>query len=112
MEAAGIGVAILLVEPSAYAVNLFEELAKEQVGKGKKNPAKEKETDAEKRKKAQEKKSYAKSRGLLRGAADSEHDEIPIKDTPPLDPEASNEGLYVFVQAGTCRRAILTKIWC
>ncbi|KAF7359579.1 p-loop containing nucleoside triphosphate hydrolase protein [Mycena venus] len=106
------GVAILLVEPSAYAVDLFEELAKEQTGQGKKKrQAKEKETDAEKRKRAQEKKTYAKSRGLLRGAADVEHDEILVKDTPLLDPEAANEGLYVLVQAGTCRRAILTKIY-
>ncbi|KAJ7319128.1 P-loop containing nucleoside triphosphate hydrolase protein, partial [Mycena albidolilacea] len=97
-------IAILLVEPSAYAIDLFAELAKEQ-------PAKEKESEAEKRKKAQERKAYAKSRGINRGAAGGKHNVIPVADTPPLDPEAANEGLYVLVQSGTCRRAILTTIY-
>jgi hypothetical protein len=54
---------------------------------------------------------YAKSRGIDRGAAGGKHDAIPVADTPPLDPEAANEGLYVLVQSGTCRRAILTTIY-
>ncbi|KAJ7859516.1 hypothetical protein B0H14DRAFT_3446642 [Mycena olivaceomarginata] len=106
------GIAILLVEPSAYAIDLRAEVEKEHGAKGKKKEkAKEKESEAEKRKKAQERKAYAKSRGVDRGAAGGKHDAVLVADTPVLDPEASNEGLYVFVQTGTCRRAILTTIY-
>ncbi|KAJ7660438.1 P-loop containing nucleoside triphosphate hydrolase protein [Mycena rosella] len=106
------GVAILLVEPTAYTIDLTESLEKEQGRRGrKKAPAKEKESDTEKRKKGQEKKAYAKSRGINCGAAGGKHDEVLVRDTPPLDPEAANEGLYVLIQAGTCRRAILTRIF-
>ncbi|KAJ7764573.1 P-loop containing nucleoside triphosphate hydrolase protein [Mycena maculata] len=106
------GVAVLLVKPSAYAIDLTEELAKEQGVRGKKKvPAKEKESDAEKRRKAKKRKAYAKSRGVNRGAAGGKQDEILVRDTPRLDPEAANKGLYVSVQAGTCRRAILTRIF-
>ncbi|KAJ7731866.1 P-loop containing nucleoside triphosphate hydrolase protein [Mycena metata] len=106
------GIAILLVEPSAYTVDLKAELEKEHAPRGKKKVApKGEESEAEKRKKAQDKKLYAKSRGVDRGAAGGKHDAILVADTPPLDPEATNEGLYVLIQTGTCRRAILTTIY-
>ncbi|KAJ6517846.1 hypothetical protein DFH09DRAFT_1287620 [Mycena vulgaris] len=34
-----------------------------------------------------------------------------VVDTPPLDPEAEDEGLLVFVQTGQCRRLVLTRIY-
>ncbi|KAJ7280066.1 P-loop containing nucleoside triphosphate hydrolase protein [Mycena rebaudengoi] len=107
------GIAILLVEPSAYTIDLEKEVVNAgPAARGhQKSQAKEKESEAEKRKKAQERKTYAKSRGAKRGAAGSKHDAIFVHDTPRLDPEAPNEGLYVLVQAGTCRRAVLTEIY-
>ncbi|KAJ7226963.1 hypothetical protein GGX14DRAFT_693065 [Mycena pura] len=66
---------------------------------------------AEKKRKAAERKAYANSRGAKRGAIGGKHDFIFKQDTPILDPEAPNEGLYVLVQTGTCRRAVLTLIY-
>ncbi|KAJ7038353.1 P-loop containing nucleoside triphosphate hydrolase protein [Mycena alexandri] len=106
------GVAILLVEPSAYGIDLAEVVAaKVQGGKGKKKGDKEKETAAEKREKAKRKKEYAKMRGVQRGAAGGRHDTIFAVETPMLDPEAQDEGLLVFVQTTKCRRAVLTEIY-
>jgi hypothetical protein len=107
------GIAILLVEPSAYTIDLEKEVVNAgPAARGhQKSQAKEKKSEAEKRKKAQERKTYAKSRGAKRGAAGGKHDAIFVHDTPRLDPEAPNEGLYVLVQAGTCRRAVLTEIY-
>ncbi|KAJ7075970.1 hypothetical protein C8R43DRAFT_821743, partial [Mycena crocata] len=72
---------------------------------------KEKESDAEKRKKAAKRKQHAKLRGVNRGAAGGKLDVIFVKDTPPLDAEAADEGLLVFTQTGECRRAVLTAVY-
>ncbi len=45
------------------------------------------------------------------GQRGGQQDEILTKTTFPLDPEAADEGLYVLVQAGTCRRLVLTEIF-
>lgn len=50
-------------------------------------------------------------RGVNRGAAGGKFDAVFVKDTPPLDPEAADEGLLVFIQTGECRRAVLTKVY-
>ncbi|KAJ6467585.1 hypothetical protein DFH09DRAFT_888815, partial [Mycena vulgaris] len=107
------GLAILLVEPSAYGIDLAEGvLAKGGATKGrKKKPEKEKESDAEKKRKAQKRKQHAKLRGVNRGAAGGKFDVVFVKDTPPLDPEAADEGLLVFAQAGECRRMVLTAVY-
>ncbi|KAJ7848102.1 P-loop containing nucleoside triphosphate hydrolase protein [Mycena leptocephala] len=106
------GLAILLVEPSAYAVDLVEASEKNGGGRGKKKGTeKEKESDAQKRQKAKKRKAHANARGVRRGAAGGKHDAIFVMDTPPLDPEAEDEGLLVFVQTGECRRAVLTQIY-
>ncbi|KAJ7762331.1 P-loop containing nucleoside triphosphate hydrolase protein [Mycena maculata] len=107
------GVAILLVEPSAYTIDLAESAAAKTAGgrAKRKGPEKEKETDAEKRQKSQKRKAHANARGVRRGGAGGKHDAIFVADTPPLDPEAMDEGLLVFVQTGKCRRAVLTLIY-
>ncbi|KAJ7035030.1 P-loop containing nucleoside triphosphate hydrolase protein [Mycena alexandri] len=106
------GLTILLVEPSAYGIDLAEGIAtKTSGGKGKKKGEKEKETNAEKREKAKKKKEYAKLRGVQRGGAGGKHDTIFVVETPALDPEAQDEGLLVFVQTMKCRRAVLTEIY-
>ncbi|KAJ7905931.1 hypothetical protein B0H13DRAFT_1568397, partial [Mycena leptocephala] len=79
---------------------------------GKAGPTeKEKESDAQKRQKAKKRKAHANARGVRRGAAGGKHDAIFVVDTPPLDHEAEDEGLLVFVQTGECRRAVLTRIY-
>jgi superfamily II DNA/RNA helicase len=106
------GLAILLVEPSAYGIDLAEGVAtKTSRGKGKKKTEKEKETNAEKQEKAKKKKEYAKLRGVQRGSAGGKHDTVFVVETPALDPEAQDEGLLVFVQTMNCRRAVLTEIY-
>ncbi|KAJ7211875.1 P-loop containing nucleoside triphosphate hydrolase protein [Mycena rebaudengoi] len=103
------GVAILLVEPSAYTIDLAKEAANPVPVAGVIKSRRLRRR--RKRRKAQERKTHAKSRGAKRGAAGGKHDAIFVHDTPRLDPEAPNEGLYVLVQAGTCRRAVLTEIY-
>ncbi|KAJ7768939.1 P-loop containing nucleoside triphosphate hydrolase protein [Mycena metata] len=106
------GLAILLVEPSAYGIDLAEGIAaKTSGGKGKKKGEKEKETNAEKREKAKKKKEHAKLRGVQRGGAGGKHDTIFVVETPALDPEAQDEGLLVFVQTMKCRCTVLTEIY-
>ncbi|KAJ7026664.1 P-loop containing nucleoside triphosphate hydrolase protein [Mycena alexandri] len=104
------GLAILLVEPSVYGIDLTEGVAVKG-GKGKKKVEKEKETAAEKREKAKKKKEYAKMQGVQRGGAGGKHDTIFVVETPALDPEAQYEGLLVFVQTTKCRRTVLTEIY-
>ncbi|KAJ6618432.1 P-loop containing nucleoside triphosphate hydrolase protein, partial [Mycena sp. CBHHK59/15] len=98
------GLAILLVEPSAYGTDLAEQIAGKSAGKMKKKaPEKEKESAQVKREKAKKKKEHARTRGVLRGSAGGKHDAVFIVETPVLDPEAEDEGLLVFVQTGECR---------
>ncbi|KAJ7367234.1 P-loop containing nucleoside triphosphate hydrolase protein [Mycena albidolilacea] len=106
------GVAILLVEPSVYSVDLAEGIAKASGVRGKKKgQEKEKESEAAKKLKAKKRKDHANARGVHHGGVGGKHDAIFIADTPPLDPEAEDEGLRVFVQTGECRRAVLTQIY-
>ncbi|KAJ6620873.1 hypothetical protein B0H10DRAFT_2019831 [Mycena sp. CBHHK59/15] len=106
------GLAILLVEPSAYGTDLAEQIAGKSAGKMKKKaPEKEKESAQEKREKAKKKKEHARTRGVLRGSAGGKHDAVFIVETPVLDPEAEDEGLLVFVQTGECRCAVLALIY-
>ncbi|KAJ6472905.1 P-loop containing nucleoside triphosphate hydrolase protein [Mycena vitilis] len=77
------GLAVLLVEPSAYGVD----------------------------RRAQKQKAHAKARGVQRGSVGGKHDAIFVLDTPRLDPEAADEGLHVLVQTGTCRRGVLRMIY-
>ncbi|KAJ7437768.1 P-loop containing nucleoside triphosphate hydrolase protein [Mycena latifolia] len=99
------GLAVLLVEPSAYGVDLAEGTAKTAGGRAKKKGRRRI------RRKSKKKKEHARARGVHRGSAGGKHDAIFVVDTPPLDPEAEDEGLLVFIQTGECRRAVLTLIY-
>ncbi|KAJ7245186.1 P-loop containing nucleoside triphosphate hydrolase protein [Mycena haematopus] len=107
------GIAVLLVEPSAYGVDVEELISKAAPARGKRKKEHEKgdESAAARKRKAQKQKAHAKARGVNRGSVGGKHDAIFVKDTPPLDPEATDEGLHVLLQAGTCRRNVLTKIY-
>lgn len=109
------GLAVLLVEQSAYGVDVQEEIAAKAAparakrGKGKADQVVE--SAAAKKRQAQKRKAHAKARGVNRGSVGGKHDAIFVRDTPPLDPEAANEGLHVLVQTGLCRRLVLTEIY-
>ncbi|KAJ6523125.1 hypothetical protein DFH09DRAFT_839164, partial [Mycena vulgaris] len=57
------------------------------------------------------KKQHTKLRGVNRGAAGGKFDVVFVKDTPPLDSEAADEGLLVFTQTGECWRMVLTAVY-
>ncbi|KAL1674687.1 P-loop containing nucleoside triphosphate hydrolase protein [Schizophyllum commune] len=104
-----IGLAVLLVEPSAFLVNLSQALSgvaniQTTSSKGKKRTGRVK-THGKRTKKD------AIARGLLRGAADTLHDAIFVREQPPFDWSSEDENLLVYVQTGICRRAVLTEIY-
>lgn len=108
-----VGLAVLLVEPSVYSTVLDEHGSKPVGGKksaksGKACSIKHKPPTSEESK---AKKTYAEQRGLKRGSQGGKHDAILVQDCPPIDGEATDEGLYSLVQAGTCRRSILSIVF-
>jgi hypothetical protein len=60
---------------------------------------------------AKQKKMAAEVRGAKRGSRGGLHDAILIREQPLIDPNASDEGLHVLVQTGTCRRLVLQEIF-
>ncbi|KAE9389310.1 P-loop containing nucleoside triphosphate hydrolase protein [Gymnopus androsaceus JB14] len=119
------GLAVLLVEKSAYSLNceeLVSELQGESKGKktkpkgrgkakGKdKQPAQQEHTTGEYAKSTE--KDFTQSRGVKRGSCDRKSDEHPkVGWEPRIDCRAKNEGLLAFVQTGSCRRNILTTVY-
>lgn len=109
------GLAVLLVERSAYTIDLSvaaQVTINRRKGKGT-GKAKGKAQVAQPRKTAAEKtkqKEYATAHGSDRGGLDG-HDDPPDGVQPKLDPEAEDEGLLALVQSTTCRRAIWTKMF-
>ncbi|KDQ53823.1 hypothetical protein JAAARDRAFT_61170 [Jaapia argillacea MUCL 33604] len=86
------GLAVLLVEPFTYDVDLTSRLhCKAVVKKGEK--------------------SYTQMHGVKRGSTGGKHDEVLVRETPKLDPMAKDEGLYVLIQTGVCCRQVLTEIF-
>ncbi|KAH7907966.1 P-loop containing nucleoside triphosphate hydrolase protein [Hygrophoropsis aurantiaca] len=87
------GIAVLLVEQSAFEVDLLEVNF---------------QSDKEKKGKA---KGKGKAYGQTKGSSEGLHDTIFVAEQPRLDPNADNEGLHVLVQTGICRRQVLTEIY-
>jgi len=108
------GLAVLLAELSAYSTVLNEHggrlKPKPQVRRGKNTKVTlvpvEKVTGEE----MKAKRNYAIAQGVKRGGADK-NNTVVIHDCPPIDAEAEDEGLLSLVQSGTCRRAVLTKVY-
>ena len=97
---------MLLAEPTAYTTMLDEHGAKVVSGrKGKQG------RNSQEHMNTKAKKDYGVARGSLRGSAGGQHDTILLKDCPAIDQESVDEGLYTFVQSGTCRRRILSHIY-
>jgi superfamily II DNA/RNA helicase len=103
------GLAVLLVERAAYEVDLDALYNAEAVQVGPKKKTKGGKKAAEKTVKAG--KAYASAHGVNRGSHHGKSDAILAKTEALLDPKAPDEGLYVLVQTGVCRRQVLTKIY-
>ena len=56
---------------------------------------------------------WSSNHGVLHGGFDGKHDAVTICADVPLDREAADEGLHrdSFVQAVTCQRRVLTKVY-
>ncbi|OSD06943.1 P-loop containing nucleoside triphosphate hydrolase protein [Trametes coccinea BRFM310] len=111
------GLAVLLVERSAYSIDLTrsnsnlpgasENRAAKQVGKSTTKKARV----VQSAKGSKLPKDYAVNHGLNRGST-ARDDSVPTAgDEPVLDVEADDEGLLVFVQTRLCRRKIWTEIF-
>lgn len=102
------GLAVLLVEKTAYAEDVDALLA-EKVKKRKKNERKLTNRELAERRKARL--AYANLHGVSRGACGGKKDDILLKVQPALDLDLPNECLYTFVQTGCCRRKVLTAVF-
>lgn len=103
------GLAILLVEPSAYSVRPDDDKIKgkeKEAGRGNKK-SRRKEKKAAKREKRGE---YARLRGRYRGGRSCD-DTIHDLEAPDFDPNDLTEGLYAFVQTTKCRRLVLQAVF-
>ncbi|KZT69352.1 P-loop containing nucleoside triphosphate hydrolase protein, partial [Daedalea quercina L-15889] len=111
------GLAVLIVERSAYFLNLTIAAAEDHTGAthagigihaGKAKAKGKPTTRGRKRKmplQAKANKDYAEAHGVFRGGA-SREDSPPDGTQPDLDLEALDEGLLTFVQSTTCRRQV------
>ncbi|THH28630.1 hypothetical protein EUX98_g5558 [Antrodiella citrinella] len=105
------GIAVLLVESSAF-MNVPPSSDAEPSP-----PAKTASGKARKKGKSRKKdllkmgKQYGKAHGMERGGPKKSHDKLPSGKQPPLDVEAADEGLSVFVQSTTCRRKIWARVY-
>ena len=103
------GLAVLLVEPSAYSRAATtkgqtdgETSKSKQEAKGKAKGKMKTQKVAGGKKATKE---YAQSHGVKRGGFEK-FDEPPSGEHPPFDPDAIDEGLLRFVQATRCRRTV------
>lgn len=100
------GTAVLLVEKSVYEADITKAPQPEgSVAKKKSKGIRQ----SEKYPKAT--KEYALQHGSNRGGYNTSGDQTGNGQPVLLDRHAKDEGLYAFVQSGTCRRCILTEIY-
>lgn len=104
------GLIVLLVEPSAYAVNLVD--PGEASSSNKKKRRQKGSSSKEKIKKPRRSRAeteaiklYAFEHGARRGLSDK-CDDVPAGVQPILDTGREDEGLLAFVQSTSCRRAV------
>lgn len=109
------GLAVLLVEKSAYDTDLLahfdslglnSDVAGSKEGKKRKRGVREAVTYPK-----ASNKEYAVSRGVQRGGPDPTKDATGNRDDIPVDMLALDEGLYTLVQTGKCRRLVLTRVY-
>ena len=111
------GLAVLLVEPKAYSVATDDAATMDaptaNVRGGKQRTRRSK--SMKKSKAGQTKKSiqeYARGHGHYRGGRTAAHDMIaPWSVVTSFNHQDPTEGLYLFIQATTCRREILQEVF-
>ncbi|KAI1784235.1 P-loop containing nucleoside triphosphate hydrolase protein [Ganoderma leucocontextum] len=108
------GVAILLVERSAYNTDLVSEPSMPppslpNTTKSSKSASKKKAVTTAKRD-PKDVREYAVAHGVNRGNSRKE-DDLPEGEQPRLDLERPDESLLTFVQSTTCRRGIWAKVF-
>ncbi|KAH9940489.1 P-loop containing nucleoside triphosphate hydrolase protein [Epithele typhae] len=102
------GVAILLVERSAYNTNIVDNMpaSLDEKPVGKIQGTKEKAPRAD----SKEVKEYARAHGVNRGGS-KQLDDIPNGKQPQLNPASADEGLLSFVQSTSCRREVWAQVF-
>ncbi|THV08508.1 P-loop containing nucleoside triphosphate hydrolase protein [Dendrothele bispora CBS 962.96] len=105
------GLAVLLVEKTAYSVNLEDELEKIVTKKRSKKDQSKPMSTQERTAKRNQSKIYAERCGILRGTHDETGDGNFDRREPKLDMDTENEGLHCLVQTGICRRLVLSKVF-
>jgi hypothetical protein len=108
------GLAVLLAELSAFSVDIQATLeALQKATMAKTGDARTAKGRPRRNKKVAVKKDIAISRGLKRGSMNPTYDSQPplAKSQAPVDPNADDENLLVFVQTGICRRKVLTEVY-
>ncbi|EFI28041.1 ATP-dependent DNA helicase RecQ [Coprinopsis cinerea okayama7 len=105
------GLAVLLVEKSVYEADLEAYLKDGTPTQVQESSKKRKKTVRQSTDYPKATKEYANEHGALRGRHDPSDDNKFAKKDVPLDRDSIDEGLYTLVQTGTCRRAVLTKIF-
>ncbi len=104
------GIAILLVEKSAYNTDLVNQAAPSNLGKSARNKKGKTTANPASTSKADPKqvREYAQAHGVSRGGT-QKLDAVPAGPQPILNPEAADEGLLTFVQSVECRRRVWAK---
>lgn len=107
------GIAILLVERSAYAQSNLARPRSTRTRKAKNNVGTTQLVSSQPVSSAQKKasKDYAEAHGLKRGTRTGLHDTAPTGTAPIVDPDAADEGLLALVQSVTCRRQVWTEVY-
>lgn len=115
------GLAVLLVEKSAYEIDLNaiqgtstqsqQQKAGPNVKQTKKRSRGRAGAAKPKREKGTGGKMHCVAHGSKRGSRSGEHDVVFVNEQPKIDNTALDEGLYVLVQTGVCRRKVLTEIY-
>ncbi|KAF8162230.1 P-loop containing nucleoside triphosphate hydrolase protein [Pholiota molesta] len=101
------GLAVLLVEKSAYDLELIDGLDQNNGATRKKKGHVRESTTYMKSKD----KNYGVNHGVLRGAFGGATDSFPAQIDVPLDRFSMDEGLHSLVQTTTCRRRVLMAIY-
>ncbi|KAJ3523707.1 hypothetical protein NMY22_g11325 [Coprinellus aureogranulatus] len=106
------GLAILLVERTAYNTQIDEELLKSAAVGVKKGRGKTTVKPVAAKRSRKEVNAHAIANGVKRGSSSAKNDAV-VGACRDLEPNASSpdEGLLAFVQTTACRRRIVTKVY-
>ncbi|KAL4263445.1 hypothetical protein AB1N83_008683 [Pleurotus pulmonarius] len=105
------GLAVLLVEKSAYAKAVNGDTEGETDMKGKKKGTRRKGAVAAALGAKGEAKAHSVERGINQGGYDGTDDGVRSHEQPKLDLEAEDEGMSAFIQTETCRREVLREVF-